>query len=112
MDPSVRDLDLVYFYAHYLFASNTAHVSAMYAAFLGTAIAAGAPPMFSALVLAFESSLFAAMTHYGSGPAPVLFGAGYVPLAKWWGLGAIVSVVNIAIWTTVGGAWMKLLGLW
>jgi DASS family divalent anion:Na+ symporter len=32
-------LSLVYFYAHYLFASNTAQVAAMYAAFLATAIA-------------------------------------------------------------------------
>jgi DASS family divalent anion:Na+ symporter len=30
------------------------------------------------LVLAFLSSLNAAMTHYGTGSAPVFFGAGYV----------------------------------
>ena len=81
-------LSLVYFYAHYLFASNTAQVTAMYAAFLATAIAVGAPPEFAALVLAFESSLFACLTHYATGPAPVLFGAGYVTLGEWWRIGA------------------------
>lgn len=105
-------LTLVYFFSHYLFASNTAHVSAMYAAFLGTAIAAGAPPLFAALVLGFISSLFASLTHYSSGPAPVLFGTGYVSLGQWWRYGLLVGVVNIAIWMGAGGAWMKLLGMW
>ena len=64
-------LALVYYYSHYFFASNTAHVSAMYAAFLAVMIAAGAPAMLAALVLAFFSSLFSSTTHYGTGPAPV-----------------------------------------
>jgi DASS family divalent anion:Na+ symporter len=105
-------LSLAYFAAHYLFASNTAQVSAMYAAFLGTAVVAGAPPLLAALVLGFVSSLFGSLTHYACGPAPVLFGGGYVPLGTWWRLGALVSVVNIVIWMVVGGAWMKLLGIW
>ena len=105
-------LTLVYFFSHYLFASNTAHVSAMYAAFLATAILAGTPPVFAALVLGFISSLFASLTHYSSGPAPVIFGTGYVELGAWWRYGLIVSLLNIAIWMVVGGAWMKLIGLW
>lgn len=105
-------LTLVYYFSHCLFASNTAHVSAMYAAFLATAIAAGAPPLFSALVFGFISSLFATLTHYSSGPAPVLFGAGYVPLGAWWRNGLIAAVALIALWTTIGGGWMKLLGMW
>lgn len=44
---------LVYFYSHYMFASATAHVSAMYSAFLGVAIAEGVPPMLAALTLGF-----------------------------------------------------------
>ncbi len=105
-------LALVYFYSHYMFASNTAHVSAMYAAFLAVSIAAGAPPLLAALVLAFFSNLFSAMTHYGTGPAPVLFGPGYVELPDWWRLGFIVSVINIVIWLGIGGVWWKILGLW
>ena len=88
-------LSLVYFYSHYLFASNTAHVSSMYAAFLAVAITVGTPPMLAALVLAFFSNLFSSMTHYGTGPAPVLFGSGYVEMGAWWKLGAIISVINI-----------------
>jgi divalent anion:Na+ symporter, DASS family len=105
-------LSLVYFYSHYFFASNTAHVSAMYAPFLAVAIVVGTPPLLAALVLAFFSNLFSSMTHYGTGPAPVLFGSGYVPMADWWRLGALISVVNIVIWLGIGGLWWKLLGIW
>lgn len=105
-------LSLAYFYSHYLFASNTAHVSAMYAAFLAVAVAVGTPPLLAALVLAFFSNLFSSMTHYGTGPAPVLYGAGYVDTGIWWKLGGLISVVNIVIWLGIGGLWWKILGLW
>ena len=105
-------LALTYFYAHYFFASMTAHAGAMYAAFLGVSISLGAPPMLAALVLCFFSNLHASMTHYGTGPAAAMFGMGYVPIGTWWRLGFIVSIVNILIWVLVGGAWWKVLGLW
>jgi divalent anion:Na+ symporter, DASS family len=105
-------LILVYFYSHYFFASLTAHVSAMYAPFLAVALALGTPPLLAALVLAFFSNLFASLTHYGTAPAPILFGGGHVTLGAWWRVGAIVSVVNIVIWLGIGAAWWRLLGLW
>lgn len=110
--PGFLGLALVYFYSHYFFASITAHVSAMYAPFLAVALALGAPPLLAALVLAFFSNLFASLTHYGTAPAPILFGSGHVTLGTWWRIGAIVSVVNIAIWLGIGAAWWRLLGLW
>ena len=48
-------LCLVYFYSHYLFASQTAHVSSMYAAFLAVSVAVGTPPLLAALVLGFAA---------------------------------------------------------
>lgn len=105
-------LTLVYFYSHYLFASNTAHIVAMYAVFVGAAIATGAPPLFAALVFGFIGNLFGGLAHYSSGPAGVIYGSGYVKTAELFRIGFAMSVVNIAIWTVVGGAWMKLLGIW
>jgi len=110
--PAFLALSLIYFYTHYFFASMTAHVSAMYSAFLALSIALGAPPMLAALVLAFFSNLFGGLTHYATGPTAVLFGAGYVEMAVWWKLGVLVSVVNIVIWLCVGGAWWRFLGIW
>ncbi|MCX7338851.1 MAG: anion permease [Alphaproteobacteria bacterium] len=105
-------LALVYFYSHYFFASNTAHVSAMYAAFLAVSISAGAPPLLAAMVLGFLSSLFSSTTHYGSTPAVILFGTGYVTMTAWWSLGFLISIVNLLIWFGVGGIWWKALGIW
>jgi DASS family divalent anion:Na+ symporter len=105
-------LSLAYFYSHYLFASNTAHISAMYAPFLVIALALGTPPFLAALVLGFFSNLFGTLTHYAAAAAPVFFGAGFVPVNTWWKIGALTSVVNIVIWLVVGGAWWKVLGLW
>jgi DASS family divalent anion:Na+ symporter len=105
-------VSLVYFYSHYFFASSVAHIGAMYAPLLIVSIALGTPPELAVLILAFFSNLYAGLTHYGSGPAPILFGTGYVSVATWWKMGFIISLVNIAIWIIIGGLWWKLLGLW
>lgn len=101
-----------YCYVHYGFASMTAQVSALYPGFLAAALAAGVPPVAAALPLAYFSSLNAAMTHYGTGSAPVFFGAGYVRQGQWWRIGFIVSLVNLATWLGVGSLWWKLVGIW
>ena len=105
-------LVVVYTYAHYAFASITAHVSAMYAPFLVVVLAAGTPPALAVLSLAFVSSLGASLTQYGTTPGPVYFGAGYVTLAQWWRVGLIVTTANLAIWLAAGSIWWKLLGWW
>ncbi len=105
-------ISLSYFYSHYLFASNTAHVTAMYSAFLVVAVSVGTPPLLAALVLGFFSNLFGSLTHYGAGPAPVLFGSGYVEMGDWWKLGGLISVVNLIIWLGIGGLWWKVIGVW
>jgi DASS family divalent anion:Na+ symporter len=110
--PGLLGLSLTYFYSHYFFASITAHVSAMYAPFLAVAIALGAPPQLAAMLLAFFSSLYASLTHFGTASGPILFGSGNVALGTWWKAGLIVSFVNIAIWLGVGAVWWKVLGLW
>jgi len=103
---------LVYMYTHYFFASTSAHVTAMYAAFLTVAVVAGAPPYLAAFSLAFMSGLYCGLTHYGNGPAVIYFGAGYMPQGTFWKLGFIVSLVNMAIYLTIGFAWWKVIGLW
>lgn len=105
-------LTLVYFYAHYLFASNTAQIVAMYAVFLGAAVAAGAPPMFAALVFGFIGNLFGALTHYSSGPSGVIYGSGYVKVSEWFRVSFLMSIAIILIWTISGGLWMAVLGMW
>jgi DASS family divalent anion:Na+ symporter len=105
-------LALVYFYAHYGFASITAHVTAMFIPFLAVTVAVGAPAGLTVLLLTYFSNLSAGLTHYGTTPAPVYFGTGYVKLKTWWTIGFIAAVLNILIWSTVGPVWWRILGWW
>lgn len=110
--PALALLALVFFYAHYAFASITAHALAMYIPFLIVVIAAGAPPFLSVAILAYFANLSASLTHYGTTPGPVYFGAGYVTQQAWWKMGLLASIPNLLIWSTVGPAWWKWLGWW
>jgi DASS family divalent anion:Na+ symporter len=103
---------LIYFYAHYAFASITAHATAMFTPFLVVTIGAGAPVTLAVLGLAYFSNLSAALTHYGTTPAPIYFGARYVTQREWWSIGFRVSLLTITLWATLGMAWWKLLGWW
>jgi len=103
---------LAYYFAHYFFASNMAHIGALYSPFLLLAIAVGTPPIVAALTLAFFSNLFGSLTHYGCGQAPIFFGAHHVDIREWWKLGFVCSVVNIVIWLGLGSVWWKVIGLW
>ena len=100
----------VYFFSHYLFASATAHVAAMYAALLAVGISLGVPPLLLALMLGFTGSLYGTLTHYGHGPAPVFFGSGYVELKTWWAYGLVIGLVLLGIYLIVGTSWMTMIG--
>ena len=67
-------MNVVYFFAHYLFASQTAHVGSLYAAFVAMSLAAGVPPVLAAIVFAINSNLFGAINHYSSGQAAIYYG--------------------------------------
>ncbi len=105
-------LVLFYFYSHYMFASGTAHVSAMYSALLGVAISAGAPATMAAMMLGFTGAIFGSTTQYANGPASALFGAGYVKQSDWWRLNFVLGIFYLIVWGVVGSLWMKVIGLW
>ncbi|MCL7051821.1 hypothetical protein MKW94_003294 [Papaver nudicaule] len=105
-------LQAAYFLIHYLFASQTGHVGALYSAFLAMNLASGVPPLLAALALAYNTNLFGALTHYSSGQAAVYYGAGYVDLPDIFKMGAVMAVINAVIWGGVGSVWWKFLGLY
>ncbi|WP_201540472.1 anion permease [Psychrobacter sp. 1044] len=107
---AVTILTLVYLYIHYFFASTTAHITALFAAFYAVGLSLGAPPMLYALILAAAGNIMMTLTHYATGTAPVIFNSGYVTLREWWSIGAIMSVVNLVIWIGAGLIWWKVLG--
>jgi DASS family divalent anion:Na+ symporter len=105
-------LVVLYTYAHYAFASLVAHVTAMFPAFFAAVVAFGAPPLLAGMAFGVFSSLNAAITHYGTGPAPIIFGGGYVTQGRWWRIGFLVSLLHLAIWLPIGFLWWKAIGLW
>ncbi|KAK9044163.1 hypothetical protein V6N11_072479 [Hibiscus sabdariffa] len=100
-------LQASYFFIHYLFASQTGHVGALYSAFLAMHSAAGVPGVLAALALAFNTDLFGALTHYSSGQAAVYYGTGYVELPDLFKMGFVMAIVNAIIWGGVGALWIN-----
>jgi DASS family divalent anion:Na+ symporter len=103
---------VIYFYTHYLFASITAHVLALFPPFVVLLVGIGVPPQLAVFSLLCLANLPAGLTHYGTTSAPILFSVGYVSLRDWWRVGFLVSLANLTIWLTIGFGWWKLLGFW
>lgn len=109
--PAFIILLVIYCYIHYVFASLSAHIAALYVAMVTVAIGVGAPPMLALLAFAFVSNLCMALTHYAAGPSPIIYGSGFVTQGEWWKLGFIFSVVYLVIWVGLGSLWWSLIGL-
>ncbi|CAI5468183.1 unnamed protein product [Closterium sp. Yama58-4] len=90
---------------------QTAHVGALYAAFLAMQLAAGVPGEVGAFALALNTNLFGAITHYSSGQAALYYGAGYVSLPDLFKIGGISAIVNLVLWTSVCSIMWKLQGV-
>jgi DASS family divalent anion:Na+ symporter len=102
----------IYLYAHYGFATITAHVSALYVPFIIVMLAAGVPAHLAVVSMSYLSSLGSSLTHYGTTTSPIYFGAGYLSQAAWWRIGLAVATLNAIVWMAVGSVWWKLLGWW
>jgi DASS family divalent anion:Na+ symporter len=84
----------------------------MFAPFVAVLITKGAPPGLVIFAFACFSNLAAGLTHYGTTPSPMYFAHNYVPFRTWWTVGFCVSLAHLAVWSTVGFLWWKLIGLW
>merc|ERR1719401_237724 len=110
--PAFFLLLFIYTFSHYAFASQVAHLSALYVPFIAMMVKTGTPPTVAVLSLAVASNIFASLTPYASAQAPVFYGGGYVTLKDWYKLGFIFLVANMAIWLSFGAVWWKVLGLY
>jgi L-tartrate/succinate antiporter len=103
-------LVLVFYFTHYLFASITAHVTALLPVML--AVGATIPGLDMAqfsLLLCLTLGIMGAMTPYATGPSPVYYGSGFLPARDYWVLGAVFGVIFIAAFLLIGMPWMALL---
>jgi L-tartrate/succinate antiporter len=84
----------VFFFSHYLFASGTAHVTAMLPVMLGVGAAIpGLPLEVLALMLVLSLGIMGIITPYGTGPSPIFLGSGYLPAKDYWRLGGIFGLI-------------------
>ena len=100
-----------YCYVHYLFASQTAHVVALFGVFLKIGFSAGVPAKLMALSLAFASNYNACITIYGTSVAPVYFQSGYISSGDWHKHGAVILLLHLLIYLGFGTAWMRIVGV-
>lgn len=99
-------LVLVFFFTHYMFASITAHTTAMLPVMLAAGAAIpGMPVAQLTMLLVLTLGIMGILTPYATGPSPVYFGSGYIPGRDFWRLGAIFGVIFIAALLVIGVPW-------
>jgi L-tartrate/succinate antiporter len=104
---AVVALLLINFFGHYLFASVTAHVTAMIPVLLAVASTIPGVNMHTlALGMCLQLGIMGILTPYATGPSPVYYGSGYLPAADYWRLGAIFGLIFFAAFLVIGVPWM------
>ncbi len=100
----------IFFVSHYLFASVTAHVTALLGLFITTAAGiAGVDLHQTALLLAMSLGLMGIITPYGAGPSPIWYGSRYVSPAAFWALGAVFGLLYLASFLLIAVPWIGVL---
>jgi L-tartrate/succinate antiporter len=107
MVPALLALVAAFFLLHYLFASLTAHTTALLPTLL--AVAAAIPGMnvtAAALALSMTIGLMGIITPFATGPGPIYAGSGYLPAGDFWRLGAVFGAVFLLVFLGVGVPWL------
>lgn len=101
-------LVMLFFLIHYMFASVTAHVTAILPVFLAAGMAIpGLPVNIYALLLCFTLGIMGIITPYATGPSPVYFGSGYVSRKHFWTLGLVFGVIFLVALLVIGTPWLS-----
>jgi L-tartrate/succinate antiporter len=97
----------VFFFAHYMFASVTAHTTAMLPVMLAVGATIPAMPMREyALLLCLTIGIMSVLSPYASGVNPVYYGSGYLPTRDFWRLGGIFGLIYITVFLAVSIPWV------
>ena len=97
----------VFFLLHYMFASVTAHVTALLPVFLAAGMAVpGLPLQPYALLLLVSLGIMGIISPYGTGPSPVYYGSGYIPSGDFWRLGGIFGAIFLATLLVIGAPYL------
>ena len=102
---------LLFFFAHYLFASLVAHTTALLPVVLAAALALpGVPLPRLTLLLCYSIGLMGVLHPYATGPAVVYYGSGFISRRDFWLLGLLFGTLFIAALVTLGNLWLGITG--
>ena len=94
---------LLFYFIHYMFASLTAHTTALLPVILAAAAAVPDMPMKTlALLLCGTLGLMGILTPYATGPSPIYYGSGYISRKAYWLLASVFGLIFIAVYLGVG----------
>ena len=96
-------LVVLFFMLHYMFASLTAHATALLPVFVAAgASVPGMPVRVFVMLLVFSLGIMGVLTPYATGPAPVYFASGYVSRKDFWKLGLVFGLIFLGALIVVG----------
>ena len=109
VSPTIAMVILIalFFFSHYMFASVTAHTTAMMPVMLaaGSAIP-GLPTHPYALLLCLTLGIMGVISPYGAGSSPVYYGSGYLPARDYWKLGGIFGLIFFGVFLALAVPWV------
>ena len=96
-------LVVFFFFVHYMFASLTAHTTAVLPVVLATGMAVpGVPLKVFALLLVYSLGMMGVISPYATGPAPVYYQSGYISRKDFWVLGFVFGAIFLAALLVIG----------
>ncbi|MBI4804377.1 MAG: anion permease [Desulfovibrio sp.] len=100
----------MFYLVHYMFASLTAHTTALLPVILATAMAVPDIPMKTvSILLCGTLGLMGILTPYATGPSPVYYGSGYISRKEFWTLGFIFGMIYLVVYLGVGFPYLMML---
>ncbi len=98
----------IYYVVHYVFASLTAHATALLPVFLAAALTVpGMPLKLLSLLLCYTSGISAMLTPYASGPSVIYYGSGYIDRRDFWRLGAVFGALFLVTFLVAGVPYLR-----
>jgi L-tartrate/succinate antiporter len=101
-------LTVVYFVVHYMFASLTAHTTALLPVLLTAAIAVPEMPVkLISLLFCYTLGFMGIISPYATGPGPIYYGSGYISRKDFWTLGLIFGAIYLAVLLLIGVPYLR-----
>lgn len=98
----------IYYLVHYMFASLTAHATALMPVFLTAVVAVPDMPLqLVAMLLCYTSGISCMLTPYASGPSVIYYGSDYIERRDFWRLGAIFGAIFLAVLLALGVPYLR-----